>query len=150
MSENVQARVQLDETYSQRLQELQQQAAIAAVAAPRGLPVPWYRPQGWDGDPGDYAALHVPFDRRAINQAGIAALRDPQQPGTVGDVIAASLQAETLACMERALRVRHTYRRVRCAHLAAARWNGHAKANGVWFVCGRGYVHAIVQGAAAR
>ena len=51
-------------------------------------------------------------------------------PGTVGDIIAATTMAETLSVMERALRMRHTMRRIRATCHVIGRKKAHSSDTG--------------------
>jgi hypothetical protein len=71
--------------------------------------VKWFYPPGWNGDPFDWEQMKEPFLRDKANQDFITAVRDPQNPGNSGDLIATTTQIDYLMCMERAFRARMTY-----------------------------------------
>lgn len=121
------AKADMDPNFDARVRDLRDQAG-AEAARREGGPVRWQRPSGWGGDLFDAAAASAPFDRSAANDWMVDAL-DPDAPGVTGDLVSCQTQIETLACMERAWRNRHTTRARAVAH-ALSRKQGHASPTG--------------------
>lgn len=79
---------------------------------------------GWTGDLFDLVGMKKAFDRTENAEDIRNAIKDPQNPGTVGDLIVSELQGDRLACMERSFRLSNATR-VRLSIHAAARRRGH-------------------------
>lgn len=139
------SKVGVDPKFRARLKELKKQAEDEKEKRSRGDQVKWFRPEGWNGDIFDYEGMHEPFDRQQANSEGVQAISNPKAPGTTGDVVAATLQIETLACMERSFRVRMTMRRNRAIAHMIARKKGHADTEGVFLNNGLQYIKEIIK-----
>lgn len=111
----------------------------------KGNQVKWYRPVGWNGDPFDYAGLHTPFDRKKANENLLDAIKDGNEPGTTGDVVACSVMIGVLAVQERAFRVRHTLRRCRATAHTLGRAKGQGDDKGPFVQLGIEYVRGILK-----
>ena len=85
---------------------------------------------GWSGKLTDLEGLSKAFDREENALDYQDAIKDPEAPGTVGDLSVAQLQGDYLACQERAFRARHMST-VRATLHAAGRRRGHGHARGV-------------------
>lgn len=144
-----QAKVDMDPVYETRLRELQQHAAAELAARGVGGQVKWDRPDGWTAGPFAVQAIEVPFSRAVSNEAAVAAIADPKNPGVTGDLVAAATMIETLACMERAFRSRHTMRRPRAVAQMLSRRKGHGDPTGVFGRNGVEYVRQILKQARA-
>lgn len=136
------ARADMDPVFEARCNDLRDQAAAEAAARRKGEPVPWLRPAGWEGDVFDYEAMGAPFSRARANEWMVAAL-DPEAPGVSGDLVSCQTQIETLACLERAFRDRHTLRRPRAIAHMLARKRGHGDARGLFTQNAIEYVRMI-------
>jgi len=110
------SRANMDPNYEKRCRDFQTAALVeASNTAVGGAPV-WFRPEGWDGrlSGANYLEnMSIPFSREAATNDYLEAVKDANNPGTSGDIVATSIMAETLSVMERAFRARHTLRRVR-------------------------------------
>lgn len=131
--------------FSRRLQELREVARLEYEGRRSGGQVRWFRPDGWDGDLFNFVGMHAPFSRDDANQQYLDAVKDPANPGTTGDVVAATTQIDFLACLERAFRVRHTLRRPRAMAHMMGRMAGHASEHGPLVQCGLEYVRAVLK-----
>lgn len=97
------------EVFHARLSELRDQAKKIQNAFQGKEQRQWQIPSGYTGSLMDIAKLHEPaFDRQEINTTYETATKDPNNAGTVGDVISLKLQIDYNACEERAFRARHT------------------------------------------
>jgi hypothetical protein len=145
-----QAKVDMDPGYEKNLRALRDQAAAESEARRTGGQVRWDRPPGADGSGFDLGAMSRPFDRRPINEAGVAAISNPAEPGTTGDVVAALTMIETLACAQRAYLMRHTMTRSRAVAHAAGRKRGHGSDTGVYARNGVEYLRQILKQSRAK
>ena len=143
------SKAEIDRNFEKQLKALAAHAA-EEVKRTQGIQVVWFRPFGWDGNPFDYAGLHAPFDRRQANEQMVAAMADPANPGTTGDVVASIAMIEKLAVMERAFKVRHTLRRCRAAAHAAGRYAGHANDLGPVIQLNLEYVRSVLRQAKSQ
>lgn len=113
----------VSDTFRKRLEHLQKSAAAQAAAAQGAAVRPWQVPEG-TGDLLNIPELHKPgFDRQALNDSYLQCLHDPEDLGTVADVIATKQQIDYVAMEERAFRLRHATV-CRCLVHAAARRYG--------------------------
>jgi hypothetical protein len=96
---------------------------------------------GWDGDVFNVADMGKPFDRLEHEEDVINAIKDIDNPGVVGDLIASVLQGDWLATQERAFRARHAGK-IRAGLHAASRRYGHGHAGGLF---NKGLVNYIKQ-----
>lgn len=138
------AKAEVDPNFEKRLRDLKTHAKTEAAARPKGQPVKWFRPQGWNGDPHDWEGLGEPFDRTKANTDYENAVKQPDQPGTSGDIAATTTMIEELAAMERAFRVRHTLRRPRAVAHMLGRKQGHGSDQGPLIVSGLEYVRSLL------
>jgi len=138
-------KVGLDPKFVKRMRDLKKQAREEKEKRSRGDQVKWLKLDDWDGDIFNYEGMHEPFNREQANNEGVSAIADPKAPGTTGDVVAATIQIETLACMERSFRVRMTMRRTRALAHMLARKKGHADTEGVFMNNGVQYVKEIMK-----
>lgn len=127
------SRAQVDTVFRERVTELQQHAQQQAAAVTDGEQRRWQMPtlEGWAGDTLDVIAMEAPFDRAALAANHQEVIRNPEDPGTVSDLIALKLQSDYLACLERAFRTRHRTS-VRSRIHAAARRRGHGDQAGIF------------------
>lgn len=98
----------------------------------------------WKGDVFDLDGIHDAFDREENEDDVIKAIRDPSEPGTVGDLMVSSLQGDYLATMERAFRARHQTR-IRADVHAAARRRGHGHDAGLFQRGVVGYIEGLLK-----
>lgn len=125
--------VQVDQYFSDHLLYL----AGTANAFVKGVRLQgqssWYRPypRGWSGNPLDIKGMQAAFDRSSLNALYKAGLLQPANAATVGDAMAAKLQIDYTATLERAYRTRHASR-IRCVAHNSARKKGHGNAGGVF------------------
>lgn len=118
----------------------------ASLEAPFGDQILWYRPESLTGDLTDPDAPTESFSRRAINEEAIEALKDPDDPGTTGDIVAAVTMIDALSVMERAYRNRHMGR-IRRLGLVVSRNRGHASSTGVFGFNAIEYARTIIESA---
>lgn len=144
------AKVDMDPNYERRLRELRDHAAAELAARSRGEQVRWNRPPSLTTGVFAIQALEAPFRRTAANDACVAAISDPKNPGVTGDVVAATTMIETLAGMERAFRMRHTMRRPRAMAHALARLKGHGDPDGAFGRNGVEYIRQVLKQARAN
>lgn len=140
-----QSKVNVDPKFHDRMKDLMQQAKEEHEKRSRGEQVKWLKLEDWNGDVHDYKDMQKPFDREKVNNEGVDAIKEPKSPGTTGDVVAAVLQIETLACMERAFRMRTTMQRCRAMAHMLARKKGHGDKAGVFMNNGVQYIKNIMQ-----
>jgi hypothetical protein len=114
----------MDPNFEKRIRDLQQAAANEYTARSLGNQVPWFRPVGWNGEVFDVEGISPSFSRSASNGDYLNAVQDPTAPGTTGDVVATTTMLDTLACMERAFRVRQGSRRCRATAQMLGRKRG--------------------------
>jgi hypothetical protein len=125
--------IQVDQLFSDHLLYLTGIAA-AANGGTRGQNQPlWYRPalHGWSGNPLDLQTMKYAFDRSSLNALYSDGLMQPANGATVGDMMAAKVQIDYTAVLERAFRTRHATR-IRCTAHATGRKKGHSNANGIF------------------
>jgi hypothetical protein len=123
----------MDGVYEKRCREFTAAAATDAANLAVGGPTTWFRPEGWDGEvsgPDYLKNMSVPFTRAYIGDDYVRAVQDVNNPGTCGDIVAATIMTETLSVMERALRARHTLRRVRATCHVVGRKQAHGSDTG--------------------
>ena len=134
----------VDPTFEKLFRALKVHAKESVPTRDKGQGALWMRPPGWSGDPFDYSAMHTPFDRAKPNDRYVDAVKDAANPGTVGDIAAASHMIDTLAVMERAFRVRQTLRGPRAMAHVLARQEGHGSDQGPLIQLGVEYVRNIL------
>lgn len=117
--------------FHNRLTDLRDQAKRMHNALQGKAQRQWQIPSDFTGSLLDIAELHNPsFDRTKINDNYEQAVKDPDKPGTNGDVIGLKLQIDYNACEERAFRARHTTLcRAMCLGHARRYGQGHG---GLW------------------
>jgi hypothetical protein len=139
------SKISMDPNFERRLRDLRDHAAEQSDAVVTGEQRTYFTPAGWNGDPLDVEGLSAPFTRTQANQQMIEAMANQNEPGTTGDVVAASVMVNELAIMERAFRARHTLRRCRATAHAQARLQGHGSDTGPLMQLGVEYVRSIIQ-----
>lgn len=139
------SKIDMDPSFERRFRDLRDHAAAQSEAVLGGEQRTYFTPIGWNGDPLDVEGLSVPFSREQANQQMIAAMANQSEPGTTGDVVAASVMINELAIMERAFRARHTLRRCRATAHTQARLQGHGSDTGPLIQLGVEYVRSIIQ-----
>jgi hypothetical protein len=138
------SKASMDETFEFRIRDLKHHAALAAAAGVQGGQTPWMRPEGWTTSVFDFEALGKPFSREGANQGYLAAVRDPEKPGVVGDVVATTTMLEVLASLQQSFMVRQTYRRPRATAHMLGRKRGHGSDMGPLSVNYLEYVRAVL------
>ena len=139
------SRADMDPVYEKQLRKRRDDARQEYEGRSAAGQVRWERPVGWSGDTFDYAGLHAPFDRGRANQTLVEAVKDPDDPGTVGDVVVCSTVINRLSVMERAFKVRHTLRRCRAVAHVLARKRGHGDDRGPYVRLGLEYVRSLLR-----
>lgn len=139
------SKAQMDSNFEKRLRECQATAADEAAARLANNQTMWHRPAGWAGDPFDFSGMGTPFDRSSLTQDYLSAVKDPEAPGTTGDVVATTTMIEVLSGMERALRVRHTLRRPRAMAHLIARKRAQGEDSGVFVQAGLEYLRNVLK-----
>lgn len=124
------SKAQIDPNFEKRVRDLQRAAQAEYDGRSGTGQVQWLRPTGLTGGLFDLEGLHVPFNRDAANKDYLEAVKNPDQPGTTGDVVATTTMIDSLAAMERAYRSRHTLRRPRAMALMLGRKRGHGNERG--------------------
>lgn len=135
----------MDQTFEQRFRNLKEHAKTTGDDLLQGKQRKYFRPEGWAGDPLDIEAMSPPFKREQVNQQLIQAIADQENPGTTGDVIAASVMINELAVMERAFRARHSLRRCRATAHVVGRLQGHGDDKGPLIQLATEYVRAVLR-----
>lgn len=136
----------MDPNFEKRLRDLQQAAKAEYEGQSSGAGTThWFRPQEWTGDVFKLEALHEPFDRKKANEDYQKAVKDPEAPGTTGDVVATTTMIDYLAAMEAAFRVRHTMRRPRAMAHMLGRKRGHGSEKGPLIQCGVEYLRGVLK-----
>jgi hypothetical protein len=100
----------------------------------------------WSGNPSDLVGLSQAFDRTANAQDYKNAVRNTEQPGVVGDMMASQIQGDYLAVQERAYRAR-LQSSVRCQLHAGARNYGHGHSAGLFQQGVLGYLLNLLKAA---
>ncbi len=135
---------EIRERFSAQIEALRAAAEKAADSVLGGGTYAWFDPDGWNGVTADLAGMSEPFDREEHNEDMRSAIKDGDNPGTIGDLQATVLQGEYLAAMEQAFRMRHCGP-VRAAYLAAARRRGHGKDGGPLVRGVKGYIENLLR-----
>lgn len=137
----------IDPVFQKQLKSLQTQAAAEATARLAANQTQWMMPEkyDWAGSLTDIEGLSSPFSRKYSNDKFVDAVKDPKNPGTVGDLIVTTTQIDYLAAMERAFRVRHGSGRVRAMLHATARKKGQGQDGGSIVQCPLEHVRAVVK-----
>lgn len=139
------SRVDVDPNFEKQLRKLKEDAAAHEGALRTGGQVTWMRPLDWAGDPFDYESIHRALNRDTANAQFVDAVKDANNPGTVGDLIAATLMVDYLGTMERAYKNRVTMGRCRrVAHLAG-RKRGHGSDTGPLVQSALEYARRVVK-----
>jgi hypothetical protein len=129
------SKVNMDANYEGRFRDFITHAEDAVSNLSQGRGHVWFRPGDWDGALGvaELENMSEPFSRQDIFDEFSEVLSPATKqapPGTVGDIIAATTMAETLSVMERALRMRHTMRRIRATCHVIGRKKAHGSDTG--------------------
>ncbi len=135
---------QVDPNFEKQVRALKLHQRARAASLASGGQVTWYRPAGWTGDPFDYEAMHVAFNRDQANADAVKSMEDGANPGTTGDVIACVTMIDFLAVHERAFKTRHTLTRTRAAAHAAGRARGQGDDKGPYGQLALEYVRSIL------
>jgi hypothetical protein len=143
------SKVDVDPNFEMRVRDLQQQAASAAPALTNGNQVQWFRPGDWKGDVFDYEGFKEPFTTEDAENGFVDANKDPNNPGTTGDLITAITQIDYMDCMERAFRARNAYPLPRAMALMAGRKTGHGDPKGTFIETATEYVRRLAKQAKA-
>ena len=145
--------VDIDPNFEDQLRALQAHAARAGYSLRVGGQIPWCRPAGWadpadpdnpGGDPFDYEAMGQAFQRDTANEQFVEAV-DPEAPGVVADLVAATLMIDYLGVLERSFKQRMTLTRVRRYALAAGTAAGQGDEQGVYIQGPLEYLRRVVQ-----
>lgn len=139
------SKVDVDPNFEKQIKALRDHAAAEAAARNVGGQVKWFRPAGWNGDPFDYAGIGTALNRDGPNQGMIDAIKDQDNPGTTGDVVAAATMIGRLATLERAMKARHTLRRIRATAHVIGRKRGHGQDTGPLVQLGLEFVRGVVK-----
>jgi len=118
------------DVFRSRMLDMQKYAASVAKSLAGGKPAVYFRPEGLTAPLSDGDAISPSFTRQQQEDDFVAAVKDSEQPGTVGDLHLVSLQGDFLAMMERAYRARHASS-VRTRVHACGRAMGQAAETGV-------------------
>lgn len=138
------SKVNVDSNFEKLLKDMRTSAQAAFEAVANGQAPSWQNPSDWTGDVDNWEDLHKPFSRDKVNEAGAKALSDGASPGVVGDIIAATAQADYLACAGRAFSARHCSR-VRRLAMTAARFRGQGDATGAFTGGALTYVNDVLK-----
>lgn len=131
----------VDPNFEYQLRQLRAIAQQNATAFRSGGMTVWYRPDGYyqqnrfvpaGADPTDPDEPARLFNRDVANASAVTAVADATRPGTVGDLVVSGLQADYLACWERAYRLRHQTPWPRMLIHASGRLYGLGDARGPW------------------
>lgn len=144
MAATPQSKANVDPNFEKRIRDAKTHAAAEAESRDKGQQTKWFRPQGWDGDVFDVDAVAEPYSRAAANQSFLEAVKDPEKPGTTGDVTATLTMIGTLAGMERASRLRSMRRPRAMAHMIG-RKAGHGDDRGPLVQCNLEYVRNMLK-----
>jgi hypothetical protein len=139
------SKVDVDSNFERQLRNLKEACAAHERALRTGGQLRWMRPVNFAGDVFDYASIHAALNRDVANQQFVDAVKDAQNPGVSGDLIAATLMIDYLAAMERAFKDRVTMTRCRrVAHVAGTK-GGHGSDNGPFVQSVLEYVRRVVR-----
>lgn len=138
------SKANVDPNYEKRIRDAKNHAAAEAESRDTGRQTKWSRPQGWDGNVFAVDGIAAPFSREAANQSFLEAVKDPENPGTGGDVVATLTMISTLAGMERARRLRLMRRPRAIAHMIG-RKAGHGDDRGPLVQCNIEYVRGVLK-----
>lgn len=116
--------------FRQQLERLKEHAEDEKKAIKNEAPPKWYRPKDFDSDLFDIKAFHEPFKRDQQEEDFDKAVKDPESPGTTGDLYMVLLQGDFMHAFERAFRARH-HSEVRTRIHPCGRKHGHSHENGV-------------------
>lgn len=127
-----QSRAEVTDVFESQLEAVRSSAAAAGDAAITNQPASWCSiDKGqWDGNVTDVEGISLAFPRDQLNSQFVDSVTDTANPGTSGDLVSATVQADYIGMMERAFRARHTMSRTRAAAHAAGRKYGHGHDNG--------------------
>ncbi len=128
---NQSAKADVDENFEKQIKQLQKLADEEYTARTTGDRQKWMRPDEWEGDLFDIEGISESFARDSANDDFEDAVKDAEDSGVVGDLIACTLRVDYMAAMERAFRSRHTMRRPRAFAHMTGRKKGHGNDRGV-------------------
>lgn len=137
----------MDPNYEKRCRDFKTAASVEASELATGGQPLWFRPEGWDGRLSGAQYLEnmsVPFSRDSATNDYLKAVRDADNPGTSGDIVATTVMAETLSVMERAFRVRHTLRRVRATCHVVGRKLAQGQSTGAFIQSNVEFVRSLL------
>lgn len=138
-------KVQMDPNFEKRYREGMQHAKDYYPPGQKGQQVKWERPENYDADLTDWEGMAKPFDRDKTNQSFVEAVKDPENPGTTGDLVIATTMIDALAVMERGFRQRHTMSRCRATAQMLGRKRGHGTEYGPFIQQGIEYVRNMLK-----
>lgn len=144
MAATPKSKADVDPNFEKRIRDVKNHAAAEAESQDTGQQTKWFRPQGWDGNVFDTEGMATAYSREAANQSFLEAVKDPENPGTTGDVVATLTMISTLAGMERAARLRHMRRPRAIAHMLG-RKAGHGDDRGPLVQCNLEYVRGTLK-----
>jgi hypothetical protein len=144
------SKVNMDANYESRFRDFMLHAEDEAQRVSQGRGIAWFRPGDWDGDlsAARFEEMSEPFLRQDLfNEFSetVSPASKEEPPGTVGDIIAATTMAETLSVMERALRMRHTMRRIRATCHLVGRKKAHGSDTGPFLQSNVEYLRGLLK-----
>lgn len=139
------SKADMDPQFEKRMRDHRDAAAAEASARTQGNQVKWMRPTGWNGDVFDFTKMQDPFNRDVSNVNFLAAVDDPANPGTAGDLAATTLMIDRLAVAERAFRMRHTMSRPRAMAHMLARRKGQGNDQGPFIQLGVEFIRNVLK-----
>ena len=128
------SKAQIDPNFEKQIRRLRERAKEEAEAREGGNQTQWLMPElegEWEGDLFDIEGISESFARDSANDDFEDAVKDAEDSGVVGDLIACTLRVDYMAAMERAFRSRHTMRRPRAFAHMTGRKKGHGNDRGV-------------------
>jgi len=131
------------------MQTMRAYAQVAANEITKASPRSWMLPMdhnAWTGDPADFESIGDAFPREQLNETVQNLLLQADKNATTAALMAARLQLEYMAMMERSFRARHLSP-VRATAHSLARLRGHGDAGGVHEGGVLRYIQNIAKGA---
>jgi hypothetical protein len=116
---------QIYDQFSSQITNLQEQATNVSDANLEDVQREWRVPDGWVSGPTDIFGMGPPFTREEMNDDYQSILTSDSG---AGDAMACKIQADHLACQERAFRLQFATG-IRCLTHAASRRAGHGSAS---------------------
>lgn len=120
------------------------EAQLRSLGAQAGQRL-WYRPVGLSGRIDDPVAGANAFSRAVTSANLISAITDLDNPGTTGDLLLATLTADYLSIMQRAMAARYGGQRPQATLHAQAVAEGLASPTGVLIGSVLGYFQRLSQ-----